>query len=219
MPVAKDLFYTRSRSRTERPRPIDGPSSIHFSFQLDEAASARPRRASTEPRAIAVVPVAPRSVVRAVAQFAETVGEVLLTTASWLLSEILDGCAAYALPMYGLPAAISDEKARDATASKPSNPLGHPSPPTLQLISPDIGTSQIVSPPVSARFEQPTCGRSSWRTAVIAPAVLLLSKIFEGSARRQAIAELQRMDDRSLRDIGISRTDIDYVTRHGVRPE
>jgi len=54
---------------------------------------------------------------------------------------------------------------------------------------------------------------------MVAPTVLLLSKIREGNARRRAIAELRSLDDRSLRDIGISRGDIGYIARYGARPE
>jgi uncharacterized protein YjiS (DUF1127 family) len=54
---------------------------------------------------------------------------------------------------------------------------------------------------------------------VVASTVRLLSKLREGYARNRAIAELQAMDDRSLRDIGISRADIGYIASHGVRPE
>jgi uncharacterized protein YjiS (DUF1127 family) len=61
--------------------------------------------------------------------------------------------------------------------------------------------------------------RAGWRIAIVASAVRLLSNIREGYARRRAIAELQIMDDRSLRDIGISRADIGYIARHRVRPE
>jgi len=34
-------------------------------------------------------------------------------------------------------------------------------------------------------------------------------------ARRRARHELAMLDDRMLRDMGISRTEIDYVVRHG----
>jgi uncharacterized protein YjiS (DUF1127 family) len=217
MPVAKHLSYTRSRSRTEQPRQIDGLSFTHLSNHHDEA-RARALRTSFEPPAITVSPVASRSI-RSAAQFAETVGETIFIVAAWLLSEMLDGCAAYALAMYGIPAAINDAEAGDATASGQSDPLGHPSRPALQLISPDIRASQILSPPKSVRSEQPARGRSSLRTAFIAPAVWLLSKIRERSARRRLIADLRSMDDRSLRDIGISRTDIGHIARYGVRPE
>jgi len=219
MPAAKYLSYARSRSRTERPRRVDGLSFAHLSKHHDEAFRARPKQASSLPLAIAAALAAPQSIFRSAAQFAETVGETLFIVAAWLLSEILNGCAAYALAMYGLPATINDEAPGDTTASKQSDRPGHPSQPTLQPISPDIRTSKTLSPPDSDRSEELASGRSSWRTAIFAAAVLLLSKIRERSAWRRAIVELRRLDDRSLRDIGISRTDIGHFARYGVRPE
>ena len=45
------------------------------------------------------------------------------------------------------------------------------------------------------------------------------SRIRRAQARRRAIEELRDMDDRALRDIGISRWDIAYIVRYGVRRE
>jgi uncharacterized protein YjiS (DUF1127 family) len=45
------------------------------------------------------------------------------------------------------------------------------------------------------------------------------SQIRKAREQRQAIAELRRFDDRSLRDIGISACDIEYIVRHGARRE
>jgi uncharacterized protein YjiS (DUF1127 family) len=61
--------------------------------------------------------------------------------------------------------------------------------------------------------------RAGWRIVIAASVVRLLSNIREGYARNRAVAELQAMDDRSLRDIGICRVDISYIARHGARPE
>src|SRR5262249_22694935 len=181
-----------------------------LSIQHDEG-RARAPWASLKPPAIAAARLAPRSIFRAIAQFVETVRETLIVVATWLLSELLDGCAAYALAMYGLPAVINDAEADHPPASRRSDALAQSSRPALPLISPDIRASKIISPPDPVRSAQPPSGRSSWRTAVIAPAVWLLSKIRERSAWRRAIAELRCLDDQSLRDIGISRTDIGHI--------
>jgi len=41
----------------------------------------------------------------------------------------------------------------------------------------------------------------------------------QAPARRRAVEELQNLDDRSLRDIGPFRCDIDHIMRYGVRRE
>ena len=120
MPVAKQLSYIRSQSRADRPQQINGRSFAHFSIQHDQARRACAQRTSSEPPAVAAARVAPRSIVRSVAQFAGTAGETLFAAATLLLSEILNGWAAHALAMYGLPVAI--EEPRDTAACKQSDP-------------------------------------------------------------------------------------------------
>jgi uncharacterized protein YjiS (DUF1127 family) len=45
----------------------------------------------------------------------------------------------------------------------------------------------------------------------VGPTVALLSKIYAVQARHQAIMELNAFDDRALRDIGLSRSEIEAV--------
>jgi uncharacterized protein YjiS (DUF1127 family) len=143
---------------------------------------------------------------------------------------MLDGCAAYAFAMYGIPDAIDDETCDDAEPSKPSAPAPTLSRPPLRVFSldrePDIRAAKILLldparpyPVVEceARSGQTSGARSGWRAA-IAPALLLPSMIEKVYARHQAIAELKSLDDRSLRDMGISRADIRYIVKHGARP-
>jgi uncharacterized protein YjiS (DUF1127 family) len=56
---------------------------------------------------------------------------------------------------------------------------------------------------------------SSWYAAISTPAIALLSKLRQVRERRRAIAELQNLDDRSLRDIGICRGEIENLIRRG----
>jgi uncharacterized protein YjiS (DUF1127 family) len=49
--------------------------------------------------------------------------------------------------------------------------------------------------------------------------VPLASRMREAHARRQAVAELHNFDDRSLRDIGISRGEIEVIASRGGRRE
>jgi uncharacterized protein YjiS (DUF1127 family) len=176
-----------------------------------------------------VASVASRSIFTTAGQFVESAGDILLAIASWMLKEILAGCIAYAIAMHGIPAAMLDAESGDPRPSAPPDPPRHPSRSAVHVISANIRSGETFLPPdvaqpcaraeYAARSEPTRGARSGWRTAIIAPAVVLLSKIREGSARRQAIAELQSLDDRSLSDIGISRTDISYIARYGARPE
>ena len=231
MPVAKHLSYARSRSRTERPRRIDGPSFAYLFVQNDESPRARAQRATSQRPAIAAVPLASRSILRIAGQLAEAAAELVLAIASRVVMEMLDGCAAYAMAMYGIPEDVDQEQPGDSKPSAPPTPRQNWSKPALLVISTDcdIRSDETFSPPDAAqpcaiskravRPEQEARPRAGWRTAIVAPAVRLLSKIRERYGQHRVIAELQNLDDRSLRDIGISRADIGYIARYGARPE
>jgi uncharacterized protein YjiS (DUF1127 family) len=224
MPVAKHLSYARSRARTERSRRIHGPSCAQPRALPQQASSAQP--------AIAPVSVASRSILGTTAHFAESAGDILLTIASWMLRQFVAGCLAYAIAMYGIPEAALRGETGKPKPSAPPAPPRNPSRPTLHVIladrEEDIGADEILPPPgaaqpsgarSTARSERTPDARSGWRAAMIAPVVLLWSEIREGSARHRMIAELRNLDDRSLRDIGISRADLGQIARYGVRPE
>jgi uncharacterized protein YjiS (DUF1127 family) len=225
MSVAKHLSYARSRSRTERPRRIDGPSLI-YSRALAQQASSSPRSA------IVSVSVAPRSILRTAARYTESAGDILLIAASWMFMQILEGCVAYAVSMHGIPeAAVRGESGEPKPPAPPArlrNSSRHGLHISAHKIG-DISAVEILSSPraaqacasvkSTARSEQTPGARSGWRTAIMTLAVLPLSKIRERQAWQRAVAELQNLDDRSLSDIGITRADIGYVARHAVRLE
>lgn len=232
MSVAKHLSY--ARSRTERPRRIDGSSFAHLHIHDNETIAAWQRQAPSSPQfAIAVASVAASpSLFKSVAQLAEAAGGILLAVASWMLMKIFDGCVAYAMAMHGIPADLVYE---DSPYPEPSAPLNfrNSSRLILHVIEAEterqIGAHEIPSAleaaqpcaaaERAAQSEPMPTARSRWHSAIIAPAVLLLSKIRESNARRRAVAELGSLDDRSLRDIGISRGDISYIARYGAPPE
>ena len=219
MPVAQHSSYAESRSRTKRSRQIDKPSFAYLSSHHDQAPRAQSQQASSRRLAIAPVPAAPRSIFRSIARFAEAAEEILWAIASWIFTEFLDGCAAYALSMYGMPETADHGESGKAAPCGPPAPAKYSSRPTLYVISAhaeaDIGAAEQCAAR-SGPIPGPRTGR---RIVVVASTVRLLSKLREGYARNRAIAELQAMDDRSLRDIGISRADIGYIASHGVRPE
>lgn len=224
MSVAKHLSCARLRSRTERQRRIDGPSLIIHPRALPQEAAPSPGSA------IASVSVAPRSIFRIAARYTESAGDILLTVASWMFLQILEGCVAYAVTMH--PEAAVRAESGEPKPSAPPARRRDSSRHSLHLSvhkKGDIRAVQILPPSGAARpcasanstnrFEQAPGARSGWRTAIMTPAALLLSKIRQRQARRRAIAELQNLDDRSLSDIGITRCDIGYIARCGVRLE
>ena len=125
--------------------------------------------------------------------------------------------------MYGIHEDVAKAESGDPKPFATPAPSRNRPKPKLYAIAADwdAGTSKILSSADTARSRAIAeyLARPSWRTAISAPAMRLLSKIRETYARQQAVAELQAMDDRSLRDMGISRADISSIARHGVRPE
>ena len=124
MPVAKHLSYARSRSRTERSRRIDGPSFGRLYVHQHGTARPLPQRALSPRSVTAAVSVAFRSIFKTVALFVESAGDILLTVASWMLTEILAGCVAYAMAMHGIP-----HQAVDHGESGDPKPSASPDPP------------------------------------------------------------------------------------------
>ncbi len=50
---------------------------------------------------------------------------------------------------------------------------------------------------------------------VVAAAQAYLAALAQRRLRRRAMQELERLDDRILRDIGVTRSEIGYVVRYG----
>lgn len=204
---------------------MDGPTLI--------CPHALTQQAPPSPRSdIASVSVAPGSIFRTAARYAESAGDILLAVASWMFMQILEGCVAYVIVMHGIPEATDREGSGEP---KPFLPPARPedsSRPQLPLLARKEGNTRAVDILSSSGAERPYASAKStsrceqtpgalpgWRAAIMTFAVQLLSKIRERHARYRAIAELQNLDDRSLRDIGITRADIGYIARSGVRLE
>jgi uncharacterized protein YjiS (DUF1127 family) len=60
---------------------------------------------------------------------------------------------------------------------------------------------------------QQTRNPSRWYPSISAAVVVILSKLRELRARRRTVIELRNLDDRTLRDIGIYRYDIESIVR------
>jgi uncharacterized protein YjiS (DUF1127 family) len=70
--------------------------------------------------------------------------------------------------------------------------------------------------PVRAEYPTPTQQAPNaprWYVSISAMVMFLLSKMRDELAIRQAMAELRDLDDRMLRDIGLSRCDIASIRR------
>jgi uncharacterized protein YjiS (DUF1127 family) len=142
---------------------------------------------------------------------------VLLAVLSWTFAQALAGCAAYAEAMYpGLADAQSGHgdpaQLPRQMSSAVQDEIGRAAPVSLpRQIAPGARPVETES---MARLEQA-------RSAVSIASLIrqFRSRMRGGRERRLAIAELQALDDRSLRDIGISRSDIAYIVRRGDRCE
>ncbi|WP_454630626.1 DUF1127 domain-containing protein [Bradyrhizobium cenepequi] len=86
-----------------------------------------------------------------------------------------------------------------------------PSPPRQEVAQPDRTSSQ--GTPVRAQYPRQAPSAPRWYVSISAMVMFLLSKMIEELAIRQAMAELRDLDDRMLRDIGLSRYDIASIRR------
>jgi uncharacterized protein YjiS (DUF1127 family) len=143
---------------------------------------------------------------------------VLIAVMSWTFAQALAGCAAYAEAMYpgladaqsghgnpgqvpsGLPSVAAGESGRAGPISRPS---------------------QVAPRALAAEAE---CTARSDGTGISSASITsaigrFRSRMRRARERRLAIAELRALDDQSLRDIGISRSEITHVTRRGDRCE
>jgi len=68
------------------------------------------------------------------------------------------------------------------------------------------------------RFEPAEINRVGWGSRVAAAATSLYAKVQHARAVRRATTDLQCLDDRVLKDIGISRWEIEEVVRSGRTP-
>jgi len=122
---------------------------------------------------------------------------VLFAVMSWTIAQALAGCAAYAEAMY--PGYVEHVDRNDPPRDAPSRCSG-------------------ALPAEGECVVRPEAARPS---SVDLRALIggFRSRMRRGRDRRLAMAELRALDDRSLRDIGISRSDIDYIARRGDRCE
>ena len=181
------------------------------------------------------VAAAARFIVKAAAGFAAC-AEVAV---SWTFAQALAGCAAYGEAMYpGFVGVGEPMDCRDPVSGTPSE-HGDPNQPTsgLSEISsiandklggrrPFLASRQtqssaadLVKTEYTERSEGTRTASAGSSTSNASFLVRFRSRIRRGRDSRLAIAELRAFDDRRLRDIGISRCDIEHPASRGDRCE
>ncbi|MGA7811114.1 DUF1127 domain-containing protein, partial [Bradyrhizobium sp.] len=160
---------------------------------------------------------------------------VLFAIVSWIVKEILQGCAAYAEAMYPGMAPL-DEIGGDADRQAERGPLQElptrapRATPSLAVVARNekSGDGPVVSRGRTQRSDAgcvardnqvrprpPDVARSGWRPRIALVLTVRLLRLRRAIQQRQAIRELRNLDDRALRDIGISRCDIEHLARSG----
>jgi uncharacterized protein YjiS (DUF1127 family) len=155
---------------------------------------------------------------------------VLFAVVSWTMAQALAGCAAYAEAMYPGFVEHVDRRGplREAESGNPEQLPGE----MPSIAKHGIGGAGPISlprqtPSGALPVEAGCMARSEGAqaaAAVLSGSITSLIGKFRSRMRRErdrrlAMAELRALDDRSLRDIGISRSDIEYFARRGDRCE
>jgi uncharacterized protein YjiS (DUF1127 family) len=143
---------------------------------------------------------------------------VLIAVMSWTFAQALAGCAAYAEAMYpGLADAQSGHgnpgQVRSEMPSVAAGESGRAGP--ISLPRQTAPGTLAVKAECTARSD----GTRFSNASVTSVVGRFRSRMRRAREQRLAIAELRALDDRSLRDIGISRSEITYFTRRGDRCE
>jgi uncharacterized protein YjiS (DUF1127 family) len=219
-----------------------GDEASRYSTEI----SALPVSSEDDATRRSTVAAAARFIVKAAAGFAAcaevAVPNFLLTVVSWTFAQALAGCAAYGEAMYpGFVGAGEPVDQRDPARGTPSE---HGNPNQLQsrtsslseispiandgirgrapfLVSRQTRSSAaaLVKTEHFERSERTHAAVAGWSTSIASFLASLRSRIRCGRDSRLTIAKLRALDDRRLRDIGISRSDIEHLAGRGDRCE
>jgi uncharacterized protein YjiS (DUF1127 family) len=216
------------------------------SIPLTTEISALPASSEDDAPRRSTVAAAARLMVNAAAGFAAC-AEIafpafLLAVVSWIFAQALAGCAAYGEAMY--PGLVGVGEPVDQRAPVRGTQSEHENPNQLEsrtsglseisstandeirgrrsfLVSRQTQSSSaaVVKTEHPERSEAPRAASTGWRAFITSFLARLRSRFRRGRDRRLAIAELRALDDRRLRDIGISRCDIEHLADRGDRCE
>ena len=224
------------------PVVLTGHEASRYSTEI----SALPVSSEDDATRRSTVAAAARFIVKAAAGFAAcaevAVPNFLLTVVSWTFAQALAGCAAYGEAMY--PGFVSVGEPVDQRDPARGTPSEHGNPNQLQsrtsglreispiandgirgrapfLVSRQTRSSAaaLVKTEHIERSERTHAAVAGWSTSIASFLASLRSRIRCGRGRHLAITELRAFDDRGLRDIGISRCDIEHPAGHGDRCE
>jgi uncharacterized protein YjiS (DUF1127 family) len=224
MTIAKRASHSRAQIRPLRraePHPKDqrrgnGAALVHSLAQHDT-------RARPAPPAWSSLTVKAATTLSYCAEHA--IPALLLGFLSWAVAEILAGLAAYAEAMHAPPAAKGPVPANTEKTDTPRGAKPSPSLTTLQANDGAAERGNQARPsaratafPAEWHGKRPRA-RTDWLFSLTHVAEGCWSSLYRAQDRRRAIEELRGFDDRSLRDIGISRCDIEHAVRCGVRQE
>jgi uncharacterized protein YjiS (DUF1127 family) len=236
----------RANSFRERSMQFDkqfhgGRSPVVLTGHGDEASrysteiSALPVSSEDDATRRSTVAAAARFIVKAAAGFAAcaevAVPNFLLTVVSWTFAQALAGCAAYGEAMY--PGFVSVGEPVDQRDPARGTPSEHGNPNQLQsrtsglrgrapfLVSRQTRSSAaaLVKTEHIERSERTHAADAGWSPSIASFLASLRSRIRCGRDSRLTIAKLRALDDRRLRDIGISRSDIEHLAGRGDRCE
>jgi uncharacterized protein YjiS (DUF1127 family) len=208
--------------------------------------SALPASSEDDVLGRSTVAAAAQLMVKAGAGFAACAGvafpNFLLAVVSWTFAQALAGCAAYGEAMYpgfvGVGEPVDQRDPVRGTQSEHENPNQLQSrtsgPSEISPIANDgirgrrpflvsrqtqFSATALVKTEDIERSEKTRAAAAGWSTSIASFLANLRSRIRRGRDSRPAIAELRAFDDRGLRDIGISRCDIEHPAGHGDRCE
>jgi uncharacterized protein YjiS (DUF1127 family) len=169
--------------------------------------------------------------VRGLAAWNETAfPRLVFAIISWTMEQALAGCIAYAEAMYSVDLSEPMDGHAPAAGQQPENGqlrsqtsgpsellpvansgIGGDSPASSQTRS----SAATLEAAYLVRSETARAAPLGWSASITALLAKFRSRIRRERDSRLAIAELRALDDRTLRDLGISRCDIEYFARPG----
>jgi uncharacterized protein YjiS (DUF1127 family) len=242
MQFEKQLSGGRSLFALARRRNKTSRDSIHLTTEI----SALPASSEDDAPRRSTVAAASQPIAKTVAGFAACAEiafpNFLLAVVSWIFAQALAGCAAYGEAMYpglvGVGEPVDQSDPVRGTQSEHGNPnqlqsrtsgLSEISPianegirgrrPFLVSRQTQSSATALVKTEYIERSEKTRAAAAGWSTSITSFLANLRSRIRRGRDSRLAIAELRTFDDRELRDVGISRCDIEHPAGRGDRCE